>query len=229
MTICASRCGRKNACQRLWSQTINRDQGKIAILGWGSLLWDKNPQFDSFREQHGEWREDGPELPLEFSRISRTRLGALTLVIDLAHGASTRVAYALSKRWDLEDAISDLRRREGTARQHIGWLKAADAAESREPLEAPRIREWAHVHELSAVVWTTLPSNFQAQRRTPYSVSYAVDYVKSLDADGKAKAAEYIALAPAFVDTPVRRALQAQLWFSPWRSPPKTDLQPTRA
>jgi hypothetical protein len=40
---------------------------KIAILGWGSLLWDKRPEFD---EQHDEWQFDGPKLKIEFSRVS---------------------------------------------------------------------------------------------------------------------------------------------------------------
>lgn len=39
---------------------------KIALLGWGSLLWDKRPEFD---EYHEPWQFDGPELPLEFSRF----------------------------------------------------------------------------------------------------------------------------------------------------------------
>ena len=34
----------------------------IAILGWGSLLWDERPEFDG---QHGDWKFDGPVVPLE--------------------------------------------------------------------------------------------------------------------------------------------------------------------
>lgn len=53
---------------------------KIAILAWGSLIWDDNwPEFD---KQRGEWLKDGPILPLEFSRVSASRDKALTLVID---------------------------------------------------------------------------------------------------------------------------------------------------
>jgi len=44
---------------------------KIAILGRGSLLWDKKPEFE---KRHGSWYEDGPLLKLEFSRISDSRL-----------------------------------------------------------------------------------------------------------------------------------------------------------
>ena len=40
----------------------------IAILGWGSLIWDpRDLQFD------GQWRENGPLFPIEFSRPSPTQ------------------------------------------------------------------------------------------------------------------------------------------------------------
>ena len=53
---------------------------RISILGWGSLIWESRPAFDDL---HGAWHPDGPTLKLEFSRVSlKTRLGALTLVID---------------------------------------------------------------------------------------------------------------------------------------------------
>jgi hypothetical protein len=32
-------------------------QPQIAILGWGSLLWEDRPEFD---EWHDNWRSDGP-------------------------------------------------------------------------------------------------------------------------------------------------------------------------
>jgi hypothetical protein len=51
----------------------------IAILGWGSLLWDRKPEFGKW---HDDWRADGPLLKLEFSRMSATRLGTLTLAVD---------------------------------------------------------------------------------------------------------------------------------------------------
>lgn len=90
----------------------------IAILGWGSLLWDVRPEFD---DQHLPWEFDGPDLKIEFSRVSQTRGGALTLVIDPINGAMCRVAHARSKRKDPEDSICDLRSREGTTRANVGF------------------------------------------------------------------------------------------------------------
>ncbi len=83
----------------------------IAILGGGSLLWEGGLEFDKW---HGSWESDGPILKLEFSRVSEKRLKALILVIDIDHGVDTAVAWCLSKRATLADAICDLRAREGT-------------------------------------------------------------------------------------------------------------------
>lgn len=92
----------------------------IYILGWGSLIWDKRPEFDDY---HGPWQSDGPTLKLEFSRISqKTRLGALTLAIDPSNGVSCRVAYTRSTRKDPNDAICDLRSREGTVLNRVGVM-----------------------------------------------------------------------------------------------------------
>ena len=79
---------------------------RIGILGWGSLLWEGGREFDDW---HGPWQYDGPNLKIEFSRVSERRLGALTLVIDAEYGSPTTVAWCLSKRETLEDAICDLR------------------------------------------------------------------------------------------------------------------------
>jgi hypothetical protein len=84
------------------TQNLREKKLRIAILGWGSLLWDEDLDFDG---SHGTWQHDGPTLKLEFSRVSTTRLGALTLVIDTEHGAETAVAWCLSKRTTLADAI----------------------------------------------------------------------------------------------------------------------------
>ena len=184
---------------------------KIAILGWGSLLWEGGPEFDRW---HTDWMLDGPTLKLEFSKISDTRLGALTLVIDDEHGTSNIVAWCLSKRTNLQDALCDLRAREGTALDKIGQLVLSPqteklvAAHQPEPMEA-----WAGARELDAVVWTALESNFKKRRKHAFSVAAATAYLQSLPADAKAKAAEYIWRAPDIVKTPLRTAMQVPPWF----------------
>ncbi len=186
---------------------------KIAILGWGSLLWDKENSIE-FDKWHDPWVFDGPVLKVEFSRISKSRLGALTLVIDEAHGSSVRVASCFSKRTRVEDAVCDLRCREGTTVKSIGRLDIvspgnrsnSDAAEN-------CILQWAQQKGLNAVVWTALKSNFAERTGQPFSVAAAVSYLKNLPPEGKSKAAEYVWRAPACVKTPLRLALQKEPWF----------------
>jgi len=185
---------------------------RIGILGWGSLIWEDNREFDAW---HDSWQFDGPILKIEFSRISTTRLGALTLVIDPEHGYPTTVAWCLSKRTTVEDVISDLRRREGTTIQHIGYSRVGEQSEDTDALEMEgSIVKWAREKSLGAVVWTALKSNFQEKTRIPFSVEASVTYVKTLDSPGRAQAAEYVRRAPEFVQTAVRSALLQEVWFS---------------
>lgn len=184
---------------------------QIAILGWGSLLWDHRPEFD---QQHNGWLLDGPSLKLEFSRISRSRRGALTLVIDPRNDELCPVAYALSKRKDPEDAFCDLRSREGTTRKNIGYIFIdGSQSHSRDAESLATIRKWAESRKIDVALWTDLASNFNDTCGKPYCVEAALAHIQALDSDGKAKAAEYVWRAPTFIDTPLRRALQSQPWF----------------
>lgn len=183
---------------------------KIAILGWGSLIWDERPEFD---EQHDEWLPDGPSLKLEFSRISKTRAGALTLVIDEQHGESCHVSYALSKRRNIDDVVCDLRCREGTVLKHIGYYLLDDSRLG-EPAIPDGMTDWAKEKKLDGVVWTGLPSNFRKEVGKVFSVPNALAYVKALPPEGKAKAAEYVWRAPVSVCTPLRRAVEVEPWFA---------------
>lgn len=184
---------------------------RTCILGWGSLIWDTRPEFD---EQREPWQSDGPTLKLEFSRVSKSRLGALTLVIDPNNGAPCRVQYAESKRRDPEDAICDLRCREGTIRQHIGFtFLDGSRSHGRNQEALLSIREWAKAKQFDVVVWTDLPSNFAEKAKVPFQLDHACAYLQELPADGKAKGAEYIWRAPECVVTPLRTHLQTVPWF----------------
>lgn len=185
---------------------------KIAILGWGSLLWEVHKTFDQW---HSSWQYDGPTLKIEFSRVSQTRSGALTLVIDPVHGTSIPVAWCLSKRDDPEDAIRDLRYREKTTLEHIGrlYLNNPTLNHARDRCTLDKIAAWAENKDVEVVIWTDLPSNFAEKTGKPFSVPNAIDYLQALSPDGKAKAGEYIRQAPQFVQTPLRTALQQMPWF----------------
>jgi hypothetical protein len=188
---------------------------KIAILGWGSLLWDQCAEFD---KQHEDWQFDGPSLKLEFSRISETRNDALTLVLDSDNGKSCQVAYALSKRNNPDDAICDLRCREGTTLENICFYFADGSRKQprKRGIETLKsIQSWASGRKIDVVIWTNLESNFseKSKCKKSFSIDAALCHIQALDTEGKAKAAEYVWRAPKFIDTPLRRALQSQPWF----------------
>jgi len=177
---------------------------RVAILGWGSLLWDTRPKFTPFTSQCGPWQRGGPSLPLEFSRISKSRGGALTLVIDANNGTETIVSYCVSARNRSSAAIEDLRIREGPTRQE--WIGSFRTPFEQSPY-FHAIRTWASSHSFDDVVWTDLPPDFRAFRQ-PFSVKAAVTHLEGLDAESATMAREYLKRAPDFVQTPVRHALQ---------------------
>lgn len=186
---------------------------KIAILGWGSLLWDKRPEFN---DNHADWQFDGPTLKIEFSRVSATRNGALTLVLDAKNGEKCQVAYAFSKRKNPDDAICDVRNREGTILKNIGYYFADKSRMqdlNKEVLNI--IQNWALEKKIDVVIWTALESNFQNKSKFKkiFSIQEALCHIQALDREGKANAAEYVWRSPAFVKTPLREALQSQPWF----------------
>jgi hypothetical protein len=185
---------------------------RIAILGWGSLLWEPHAEFDKW---HDSWKSDGPEIPLEFSRISSSRLGALTLVIDHAHGQATTVSYSMSKRLSLDEALVDLRCREGATLSSIGFVCRGGAGNrAREEKTKAAISAWVdRTLDIDAVVWTDLKSNFEEKSGKPFSIDAAISYLQNLNVVAKVKAAEYAWRAPPFVRTPLREALETKPWF----------------
>lgn len=105
---------------------FNLEASRIVIVGWGSLIW--NP---GNLEAEGQWKNDGPILPIEFSRLSID--GRLTLVIDPKTVGSNRLPvniggkdvktlYILSNNTNLVAAIRNLRLREGTKAENIGYV-----------------------------------------------------------------------------------------------------------
>ncbi len=127
----------------------------IAILGWGSLVWEERPDFDRHLVS---WNSGGPVLPIEFSRKSKSRGNALTLVIDRERGSPVETLYAMSKRKDPRDAVCDLRSREGTTLENIGFVNLDDGSErGRDEQSIQDIRAWAMEKKTQFVTWTDLP------------------------------------------------------------------------
>jgi hypothetical protein len=182
---------------------------KIAILGWGSLVWDKRGLATI-----GEWQPGGPVLPIEFSRKSGD--GRLTLVIDLANGELVATRYVRSRFEDLDDAIGNLREREGNPpKDRIGFVDLTTNTErawarENQPDASDTITAWAQASDCQAVIWTALKPNFAEEQREPFTLPAALHYLNSLTGQTRTRALEYIHRAPAEVMTPLRRALQAR-------------------
>lgn len=184
----------------------------IAILGWGSLVWD--PQD---LPHYGPWRTGGPTLPIELSRVSRDC--RLTLVIDFDAGDRCPTRFAESPRSDLADAVEDLRRREGAGCKHIGFYDQRGGASSQKPYpEQPDVfkvvSDWLREQDIDAAVWTALPSNFRHETGQDFSVGAGINYLRSLPTTSRENALTYIWNAPEEIDTPLRRRIDTE-WPGP--------------
>lgn len=176
---------------------------KVAVLGWGSLVWDPS----ELRLVDKKWIDGGPDLPIELSRLS-TRRGFLTYVIDERHERRVPTLYAISRYKELEDVIADLASREECPAHSIGYIESAEHARHRSRTQICwDIQHWAKNKRVDAVVWTDLPS------KLPDGVGYGDLFavfeklLVDLPADSAAKAKEYASKAPAEVDTDLRRRL----------------------
>lgn len=191
---------------------------RIAVIGWGSLLWDPDGvQKWAVCDGAGavQWRmQAGPRLPLEFSRVSRKRRGALTLVIDEDNGAlfETHIAEhaAAGTVPTLEQAVAmaadDLAAREHAPRARIG---VAMTGLSRGDLPgAAQVSQWLATSAFDGAVWTALEPTFERETGAAFSVDAAIAYLGGLDGDVRRTAVEYIEAAPENIDTPLRRALR---------------------
>ena len=128
---------------------------KIAILGWGSLLWQ--PKDLQFNKKIG-WSENGPMLPIEFARISKD--GRLTLVIA-KDVKEVKTYFAISSYESEEEAVLNLAVREGCGRKQIGSYDKSKNTFSKEVFFYKNILEWINNTDIDVVIWTNLDKNWK--------------------------------------------------------------------
>lgn len=190
----------------------------IAILGWGSLLWDLD---DLAPKVDGNWQMGaGPRLPMEFSRISSKRKMGLVVCLDPENGAPCPTHAIQSIRADIIETVADLAARERCTQGQIGYATPGQAR-SRLPSVAASVQDWLSETGWSGAVWTDLDPNFAAERGEAFSVARGMAYLRTLRGESWAEAHRYIAQAPAQTDTPLRRALAREDW---WRAPSGGDI-----
>ncbi|HTR24858.1 MAG TPA: hypothetical protein VMI10_12840 [Terriglobales bacterium] len=180
----------------------------IACIGWGSLIWHKrNLDVD------GEWRADGPTLPVEFARLSND--GRITLVLVQGFEPVPTLWSAFNTH-DLAKARESLRHREripqSRAAESIAhWLRGEN------PASEPRatISAWAAGKNLEAGVWTNLPPKFDGVNGRVPTESELVAYLQTLEGQARAAAEEYVRRAPRQIATAYRRVIERALGWTP--------------
>ncbi|CUS37643.1 hypothetical protein [Candidatus Nitrospira nitrificans] len=177
----------------------------IACLGWGSLIWD--PRSLPIQRQ---WFEDGPFVPVEFTRQSSD--GRITLVVEPT-AAPVRVLWALMLPTELQAAKEALRDREGITgndwRSRIGSWERSEVT----PQLVAGLSDWAQAHGLDAAVWTALGPKFNGNDTSP-TVDQVVQYLRTLTGATRDNAERYVRCAPRQIDTAYRRRIEAECGWS---------------
>jgi hypothetical protein len=184
---------------------------KSVLLAWGSLVWDPRGL-----ETVAPFAANGPLLPIEFCSIAADR--RLTLAIDETFGALCKTYSAPSALDTLDATIENLQM---SSSETIGFVEPAsgrhsDVAMERHPEAVATIGAWAAANGYDAAIWMAVASNFDEWDKggEPFSVSAAIQYLETLEADDRAKFAQalaYIRNAPPEIETPVRERV-AKRW-----------------
>lgn len=184
----------------------------IAVLGWGSLIWDPRELAVA-----SLFTLSGPSLSIEFARVSGKDKAPrrLTLVIDDEVGVQCQTYIALSAFDDLDAARENLRSREGLAHVNgIGFAVKGGASSARaierHPKAVTAIEVWLAASNFDAVIWTALANNFAERAGEAFSVDAALRFLEALPEDQLPHSLEYIRKAPEPVQTPVRDAVSAR-------------------
>lgn len=177
----------------------------IACLGWGSLVWDARNL-----PVHRKWFSDGPLVKVEFLRQSKDK--RITLVLhDSAE--PVRSLWALMTVKAIDDAKKALAAREGISdkniKKHIGCWSRNDP----EPACILEIEAWAVARGVEHIIWTALPPKYDGKCKRP-SADEVLNHLSGLTGPERDNAERYIRRAPAQIDTPHRRLIEARLGWS---------------
>ncbi|MEM1300239.1 MAG: hypothetical protein AAGH68_13280 [Pseudomonadota bacterium] len=185
--------------------------GRYAVLGWGSLIWD----LDNLAPHVAlPWHmRAGPQLPMEFCRVSPKRKMGLAVCLDAEHGVACPTHAVASKRTALSDVIADLAARERAPLDLIGGVCTLTAATRGRAEIAEVVHQWCKETGWVGAVWTDLRANYDDHLGVVFSVDHAVGYLQGLTGESLDEAVRYIHFAPQDTDTPLRRALAGNTWW----------------
>ena len=174
----------------------------IACLGWGSLVWDAR-ELPIQRQ----WFTDGPLVQVEFLRQSRDN--RITLVLhDSAE--PVRSLWALMTVRTLVEAKKALATREGISgtdiQKNIGSWSRGETG----PSCVTEIGAWAESRGIEDIVWTALPPKLKGEYGKLPSAEEIITHLSELTGPERDNAENYVRRAPAQIDTPIRRRIEAR-------------------
>lgn len=187
---------------------------RIAVVGWGSLIWSSRDLAVTTR-----WRP-GPDLSVEFARLSSG--GRVTLVL-LPSIAASGTWWARSAFDDVDAAGENLARRERCRPGDVHWTTGHGLRTHRDDAASPAsadasgaIGRWLATRpDLDAAVWTGLPPEGFARWQPGDLAADVVDHLRGRRGEERRRAREYVQCAPATVRTPVRTAVEDALGWVP--------------
>lgn len=177
----------------------------IAVLGWGSLIWDPR---ELAPEQ--SWREDGPKLRVDFLR--RSSRDRVTLVLHES-AAEVRGLWTGFAGDDWTRVRDRLIAREGVQNQPEAirhW--SVGMAEAMNIIGLPL---WAASMGVNHVLWTGLPPRWNRTDGCVPTAAQVVDYLSGLRPVRHHAAEEYVRRTPVQVKTLIREEIEARLGWTP--------------
>lgn len=170
----------------------------ITLVSFGSLLWNnKGLRISKFKD-------NGPFLPLEFSRISQD--GRLTLVIDERSGRDNPTFHAKMKYNTLQKAIKALQTREKIKDENIDRsIGVVDVVNKQVNLGAQKyskrvldsLYQWGLSNKVDFIIFSALSVRFKDAINVPFSSFSAMAYLEGIeDEEVLNRAIEYIQKVP---------------------------------
>ena len=181
--------------------SVSNKKIRIACLGWGSLVWDSR----ELNIPKDKWSEDGPTLPIEFSRYSSD--GRVTLIIDI-QAQPVVVLWVELNSHELSSAIESLAAREGTSLANIHYAQIEEVQTDSIKMQ---VATWMKSKGLDAAIWTGL--SYKGNIRP--TIDQVLTHLKTLDTPSKKRAEEYVKRAPEQIITKYRRRIEDELGWLP--------------
>jgi hypothetical protein len=179
---------------------------KIACIGWGSLIYNLG-----ILECDGIWREDGPQLPVEYVRCSDS--GNLTLVI-LPGARPVKTFWTLMNCVNIGLAKESLRLRERFSPNTPTWIGSVEL--NNEPVTGIEsiIYDWIKAKNINAAIWSNNPPKFNGENGQIPTIDDAIIYLTNLVGQQREAAEQYIRHTPKQVITEYREKIESELGWT---------------